>query len=58
MFGAYAVTYDENYLDDFRELFTDSPELVVQHEDRSLSQDVRPTPPRVKLFLFHRPKRH
>jgi hypothetical protein len=38
MFGAY--TYDENHLDDFRELFTDSPELVVQHEDRSLSQDV------------------
>ncbi|HZC10502.1 MAG TPA: nuclear transport factor 2 family protein, partial [Mycobacterium sp.] len=40
MFGAYAYTYDENHLDDFRALFTDSPELVVQHEDRSLSQDV------------------
>jgi hypothetical protein len=40
MFGAYAYTYDENHLDDFRELFTGSPELVVRHEDRSLSQDV------------------
>jgi SnoaL-like domain len=40
LFGAYAYTYDENQLDEFRGLFTDSPELVLRHEDRTLSQDV------------------
>jgi hypothetical protein len=38
LFGAYAYTYDENELDEF--LFTDSPELVLRHEDRMLSQDI------------------
>jgi hypothetical protein len=40
MFGAYAHTYDENRLDDFRALFTDSPELGLLHEDRTLSGDI------------------
>jgi hypothetical protein len=40
LFGAYAYTYDANRLDEFRALFTDSPELVLQHDDRALSQDV------------------
>ena len=40
LFGAYAYTYDENELDEFRALFTDSPELVLRHEDRMLSQDI------------------
>lgn len=40
LFGAYAYTYDENELDEFRGLFTDSPELVLRHEDRTLSEDV------------------
>jgi hypothetical protein len=34
LFGAYAYTYDESAL------FTDSPELVLRHEDRMLSQDI------------------
>lgn len=40
LFGAYAYTYDENRLDDFRALFTASPELVLLHEDRVLSADI------------------
>jgi hypothetical protein len=40
LFGAYAYTYDENRLDDFRSLFTESPELVLLHEGRLLSADV------------------
>ena len=40
LFGAYAYTYDENLLDDFRALFTGSPELVLLHEDKTLSGDV------------------
>lgn len=40
LFGAYAYTYDENELDEFRGLVTDSPELVLRHEDRTLSEDV------------------
>jgi SnoaL-like domain len=40
LFGAYAYTSDENELDEFRALFTDSPELVLRHEDRMLSQDI------------------
>lgn len=40
LFGAYAYTYDENELDEFRALFTDSPELVLRHEDRMPSQDI------------------
>lgn len=40
LFGAYAYRYDENELDEFCALFTDSPELVLRHEDRMLSQDI------------------
>jgi hypothetical protein len=40
LFGAYAYTYDENRLDQFRELFTDSPELVLLHEGDPLSADI------------------
>jgi SnoaL-like domain len=40
LFGAYAYTYDENRLDDFRALFTESPELVLLHEGRPLSADI------------------
>jgi SnoaL-like domain len=40
LFGAYAYTYDENELDEFRALFTDSPELVLRQEDRMLSEDI------------------
>lgn len=40
LFGAYAYTYDENLLGDFRALFTESPQLVLQHEGKTLSGDV------------------
>jgi hypothetical protein len=40
LFGAYAYTYDENLLGDFRALFTESPELVLLHEGETLSGDV------------------
>jgi len=40
LFGAYAYTYDENQLDEFRALFTESPELVLLHEGRVLSAPV------------------
>ncbi|BBY00844.1 MULTISPECIES: nuclear transport factor 2 family protein [Mycobacterium] len=40
LFGAYAYTYDHNRLDDFRTLFTESPELVLLHEGQPLSADI------------------
>ena len=40
LFGAYAYTYDENRLDEFRTLFTESPELVLSHEGRTPSADI------------------
>jgi SnoaL-like domain len=40
LFGAYAYTYDENRLDEFRALFTDAPELVLIHEGRMLSENI------------------
>jgi hypothetical protein len=40
LFGAYAYTYDENRLDEFRELFTESPELVLWHDGNPLSADI------------------
>jgi hypothetical protein len=40
LFGAYAYTYDENRLDEFRALFTESPDLVLVHEGRPLSADI------------------
>lgn len=40
LFGAYAYTYDENRLDDFRALFTESPQLVLLHDGRPLSADI------------------
>ncbi|KZS76894.1 hypothetical protein A4G29_10075 [Mycobacterium kansasii] len=40
LFGAYAYTYDQDRLDDFRSLFTDSPELVLLHDNRELTADI------------------
>ncbi|WP_231639419.1 nuclear transport factor 2 family protein [Mycobacterium sp. Marseille-P9652] len=40
LFGAYAHTYDENRLDEFRALFTESPELVLLHDGAPLSGDI------------------
>jgi SnoaL-like domain len=40
LFGAYAYTYDENLLDDFRALFTESPELVLLIDGQPLSGDI------------------
>ena len=40
LFGAYAYTYDENRLDEFRTLFTESPELVLLHEGSPLTADI------------------
>ena len=40
LFGAYAYTYDENQLDEFRALFTDSPELVLMHDGQPASADI------------------
>lgn len=40
LFGAYAYTYDENRLDEFRELFTEAPRLGLLHEGAELSQDI------------------
>jgi hypothetical protein len=40
LFGAYAHTYDENRLDEFRALFTDAPRLGMLHEGAELTQDI------------------
>ena len=40
LFGAYAYTYDGNRLDEFRALFTESPELVLLHDGDELSADI------------------
>jgi hypothetical protein len=40
LFGAYAYTYDENRLDEFRALFTESPQLVLLHEGLTLSENI------------------
>lgn len=41
LFGAYAYTYDENRLDLFRGLFTESPELGLRlHDGTTVSQGV------------------
>jgi hypothetical protein len=40
LLGAYAYTYDENRLDEFRALFTESPQLVLQHDGNELSEDI------------------
>lgn len=40
LFGAYAYTYDADRLDDFRTLFTESPELVLLHGGEPLSGDI------------------
>jgi hypothetical protein len=40
LFGAYAHTYDENRLDEFRALFTEAPRLGLLHEGSELSQDI------------------
>jgi hypothetical protein len=41
LFGAYAYAYDQNRLDDFRALFTESPELGLRlHDGATVSQGV------------------
>jgi hypothetical protein len=40
LFGAYAYTYDADRLDDFRALFTESPQLVLRHDGEPLSGDI------------------
>ena len=41
LFGAYAYTYDQNQLDAFRALFTESPELGLRlHDGATVSQGV------------------
>jgi hypothetical protein len=40
LFGAYAHTYDENRLDEFRALFTEAPRLGLLHEGAELTQDI------------------
>ena len=40
LFGAYAYAYDANRLDEFRELFTESPQLILLHEGHTLSGDI------------------
>lgn len=40
LFGAYAHTYDENRLDEFRELFTEAPQLGLLHQGAELTQDI------------------
>jgi hypothetical protein len=40
LFAAYAYTYDENRLDEFRELFTEAPRLGLLHDGTELSQDI------------------
>ncbi len=41
LFGAYAYTYDQNQLDAFRALFTESPELGLRLQDgNTVSQGV------------------
>jgi len=40
LLGAYAYTYDHDRLDEFRALFTESPELVLLHEGRVLSEHI------------------
>ncbi len=41
LFGAYAYTYDQNQLDDFRALFTESPELGLRlYDGTTVSQGV------------------
>lgn len=40
LFGAYAYTYDENRLDEFRALFTEGPELGLLNEGSELTQDI------------------
>jgi hypothetical protein len=40
LLGAYAHTYDENRLDDFRGLFTEAPELELVLDGRVVSGDI------------------
>ena len=40
LLGAYAYTYDQDRLDDFRALFTESPELELLHEGQVLSAEI------------------
>jgi hypothetical protein len=40
LLGAYAHTYDDNRLDEFRGLFTAAPRFGMLHEGTELSQDI------------------
>ncbi len=40
LLGAYAHSYDENRLDEFRALFVEAPQLGLLHEGTELSQDI------------------
>ena len=40
LLGAYAYTYDQDRLDDFRALFTDSPEFVLLLDNHEYSADI------------------
>ncbi|WP_165839830.1 nuclear transport factor 2 family protein [Mycobacterium montefiorense] len=40
LLGAYAHSYDQNRLDEFRALFTEAPQLGLLHEGTELSQDI------------------
>jgi hypothetical protein len=40
LFGAYAHSYDENRLDEFRALFTEAPRIGLLHEGAELCQDI------------------
>lgn len=40
LLGAYAYLYDQDRLDEHRDLFTESPELFLVQEDRTFSADM------------------
>jgi SnoaL-like domain len=49
LLGAYAHTYDEDRLDEFRALFTESPELVLWHGGPEMSSDIETVMPLLGL---------
>ncbi len=49
LLGAYAHTYDGDRLDEFRALFTESPELVLRHDGGDMSSDIETVMPLLEL---------
>jgi SnoaL-like domain len=49
LLGAYAQMYDEDRLDEFRDLFTESPELVLWHGGGATSGDIETVMPVLRL---------